>query len=66
MPVHSGVDFTIVGDMHGDLRALIDVQRRTWNRAVVRQHAQISAVERLADWSDAEIETIAVVEADAA
>ena len=52
--------------MHADLRALIDVQRRTWNRAVVRQHAQISTVERLTDWSNAEIEAIAVVEADAA
>ena len=58
------LDVAVVRHLHGDLRALIYVQRRAWDRPVVCEHAHLGVADALAHRVDAQIEAIAVVKAD--
>ncbi len=64
VPVRRGLGVSVVPHLDGDLRPLVDVERRTGDRVVVRQHAQLCAVDGLADRMDGEVESIAIVKAD--
>src|SRR3954449_12342172 len=62
--MHSRLDVAVIAYPDGELRALIDVQGRAWDGAVVGEHAQLGAVDLLADREDAQVEDSAVIEPD--
>src|SRR5215207_1173844 len=66
VPVDGGIDVAVVRHLHCDLRALVDVQCRAWDRAVVAEHAHHGVLYSLAHGMDAYIEGIAVVKAQEA
>ena len=61
MPVHGRLDIPVVLRVHGDLRALIDVQGRAGDRPVVGEHPQLGAVDVLAHRADPQIQPVPVV-----
>jgi hypothetical protein len=62
--VNGRLDVTVVRHLHGDLRPLIDMQRRAGDRTVVPEHAQLGVVQTLAHGLDAKVESVAVVESE--
>jgi len=62
--VDGRLDVAVVRHLHGDLRALIYVQRRAWDRPVVCEHAHLGVADALAHGMDAQFEAIAVVKTD--
>jgi hypothetical protein len=62
--VNGRLDVTIVRHLHRDLRPLIDVQRRTGDRTVVPEHAQLGVVDSLSHRLDADVEPVPVYESD--
>ena len=64
VPVRGGLGVAVVPYLDGDLRPLVDVERRTGDRVVVGEHAQLRAGDALANRMDGEVESIAVVKSD--
>jgi hypothetical protein len=62
--VDGRIHVSVVGHPHGDLRALVDVQRRAWDRTVVAEHAHLIIADPLAHGTDAQVEGVAVIKAD--
>src|SRR5215218_10754739 len=61
VPVDGRLYVAVVGHLHGDLRALVDVQRRARDRTVVTEHALLCVSDPLAHGVDAKVKAIAVV-----
>src|SRR5215217_2525770 len=64
VPVDGCLYVAVVGHPHGDLRTLVDVQRRARDRTVVAEHAHLCCSDPLAHGEDAQVKAIAVVKAD--
>ena len=64
VPVDGRVEVAVVGDVHGDRRALRDLQRRAGDGAVVGQHPHGRVADPLLDRDDLELELVAVGELD--
>ena len=64
VPVDGRLGVALVADVHDDFRSLPHPQRRTRDRAVVREHPNTVVAEVLGDGRDAQFVTVAVVECD--
>jgi hypothetical protein len=64
VPVHRGVQITIVGDVDDDLRILPNLERGSGDGAVVAQHPHRGVPQPLGDRADAKIQLVAVGELD--
>ena len=64
MPMNRRRDITFVGHFNRDLGALIDMQNRTRDRPVVRQHSQVRVIDAFVHRADPELETIPVLQWD--
>jgi hypothetical protein len=62
VPVHRGLDVALVDDVDGELGALSDPERGSWDRAVVGEHADRRVAEPLRHRRDAQVEPCAVGE----
>jgi hypothetical protein len=60
MPVQRRFHVALIRDVDNQLRTLIDMQGRTGDRAVVREHPQHVAAEVLAHRRDLQTEVVAV------
>jgi hypothetical protein len=60
VPVHGCLDIAVVPHLHGDLRALINLQGRAGDRPVVGEHAQLGAVDVLAHRADPQVKPVPV------
>jgi hypothetical protein len=60
VPVHCRVQIAVIGDLDGDLAALLDLQRRPGNGAVVAQHPYGGFTQPLGHRLHAKIKSVAV------
>src|SRR5207247_10679654 len=64
VPVDGRFEMALVDSVHEDFRPLPYLQRRSWDRSVVGEHADAVAPDLLGDRSDAELELVPVRELD--
>ena len=62
VPMHGRLDIAVVGDVHRDFGALVDVQGRARDRSVVGQHPEEIAGDAVAYRADAHVERVAVAQ----